>query len=722
MESQSDLVNKIKEYNPNVDIERITKAFAFSDKAHAMQKRASGEPYIIHPLSVAGILVELKLDTDSIIAGLLHDTVEDTFVTHEVLEAEFGPDVANLVDGLTKLNKIAYQPDNLHQAENFRKFLLAMSRDIRILLIKIADRLHNMRTLQHVPKAKRMKIAKETLEIYAPLTERIGIHAIKDDLQDLAFKEMHPEVRNSILQRLEYLRKSGGIDIINRNTERLHEIISKHDIPCKVYGREKRPYSIWLKMKTNNISFEQLSDIMAFRVVVSDISLCYQVLGFIHQKFHMVPGTFKDFISTPKKNGYQSLHSTVIGPGQQKIEIQIRTELMHQVAEYGIAAHWSYKQGVVDKNAPYNYYWIKELLHILETSSNIEDFFHNTRMEMYSDQVFCFSPKGELTALPMGSTPVDFAYHIHSEVGNTCMGAKVNSIIVPLRTQLINGDQVDIICSQNQKPSESWEEFVVTGKARSHIKKYFRSIRHQDYIKGGVAILEQYFNEKNMPLNRNNLTEILSVFAKTSLDDLYIAVSEGLVSRADVFKVCYPKYVAQLDIKKKGGFWKRFKFSKKSAPVINKKHRINSDAVKGIIPGLVVSYAGCCYPVPGDRILGVVHAGKGVSIHRSSCTNIKRIVGTENVITVLWNSDDKIKGKFISRIKCIIGNKDGSIAETLNIIHQCSINIDNFRIVTKSDVYIECYIDVEVRNIKDLHSLKASLRSNQIVYTIERFS
>ena len=424
MESQSDLVNKIKEYNPNVDIERINKAFVFSENAHITQKRASGEPYIIHPLSVAGILVELKLDTDSIIAGLLHDTVEDTFVTIDLLESEFGSDVANLVEGLTKLNKIAYQPDDLHQAENFRKFLLAMSKDIRILLIKIADRLHNMRTIQHVPATKRQRIAKETLEIYAPLTERIGIHAIKDELQDLSFRELHPEVRNSILQRLEYLRKAGGIDIINRNTERLHEIISKHDIPCKVYGREKRPFSIWTKMKTNNVSFEQLSDIMAFRVVVSEVSLCYQVLGYIHQKFHMVPGTFKDFISTPKKNGYQSLHSTVIGPAQQKIEIQIRTELMHQVAEFGIAAHWSYKQGVAEKDAPYNYYWIKELLHILEESTNIEDFFHNTRMEMYSDQVFCFSPKGELIALPMGATTVDFAYHIHSEVGNTCMGAK----------------------------------------------------------------------------------------------------------------------------------------------------------------------------------------------------------------------------------------------------------------------------------------------------------
>jgi guanosine-3',5'-bis(diphosphate) 3'-pyrophosphohydrolase len=720
MESQSDLVNKIKEYNPNVDIERINKAFVFSEKAHISQKRASGEPYIIHPLSVAGILVELKLDTDSIIAGLLHDTVEDTFVTIDLLEAEFGSDVASLVEGLTKLNKIAYQPDDLHQAENFRKFLLAMSKDIRILLIKIADRLHNMRTLQHVPATKRQRIAKETLEIYAPLTERIGIHAIKDELQDLSFKELHPEVRSSILQRLEYLRKAGGIDIINRNTERLHEIISKYDVPCKVYGREKRPYSIWTKMKTNNVSFEQLSDIMAFRVVVSEVSLCYQVLGYIHQKFHMVPGTFKDFISTPKKNGYQSLHSTVIGPAQQKIEIQIRTELMHQVAEYGIAAHWSYKQGVVDKDAPYNYYWIKELLHILEESTNIEDFFHNTRMEMYSDQVFCFSPKGELIALPMGASTVDFAYHIHSEIGNSCMGAKINGVIVPLRTQIKNGDQIDIICSKNQTPSESWEEFVVTGKARSHIKKYFRLIRHKEYIKNGEEILRQFFAGKNMSFDHDAIHKVLKVFSKTSIEDLFVSVNEGLISRADVFKACYPNY-EKTKVKNKKRFWHKLKLKPKTKKIVTKKDHINSNAVKGILPGLVVTYAGCCYPVPGDRILGSVHAGKGVSIHRSTCVNIKKAMGSENVITVLWNDPDKIKAKFISRIRCIINNKNGAIANVVSVINQCAVNIDNFKIISKSDVYIECYIDLEVDDIKDLHSVKASLRSDKIVFTVERF-
>ncbi|MBL6785120.1 MAG: bifunctional (p)ppGpp synthetase/guanosine-3',5'-bis(diphosphate) 3'-pyrophosphohydrolase [Rickettsiales bacterium] len=720
MQSQADLVNKIKEYNPNVDIVKINRAFEFSEKAHISQKRASGEPYIIHPLAVAGILVELRLDTDSIIAGLLHDTVEDTLVTIELLESEFGSEVAKLVEGLTKLNKIAYQPDDLHQAENFRKFLLAMSKDIRILLIKIADRLHNMRTIHHVSAAKRKRISKETLEIYAPLTERIGIHAIKDELQDLSFRQLHPEVRNSILQRLEYLRKSGGIDVINKNTERLHEIISKHDIPCKVYGREKRPFSIWTKMQTDNISFEQLSDIMAFRVVVSEVSMCYQVLGLIHQKFHMVPGTFKDFISTPKKNGYQSLHTTVIGPGQQKIEIQIRTELMHQVAEYGIAAHWSYKQDVDNQVNPYNYYWIQELLHILEESSNIEDFFHNTRMEMYSDQVFCFSPKGELIALPIGATPVDFAYHIHSEVGNTCMGAKVNGVIVPLRTQLANGDQVDIICSKNQNPSESWEDFVVTGKARSHIKKYFRTIRQNEYVKGGEEILTNFFNEKNMPIDNDVLSHVLPIFSKHSLEDLYIAINDGLISRADVFKACYPKFTPKEKFRKRKGFWQRFK-SKNDDSIISKKNRVDSTALKGVMPGLSVAYSGCCYPVPGDRILGVVHAGKTVSIHRSKCNNIKKVIGTENVITLLWNNDDKIKSKFVSRIKCIISNKNGAIANIVNIINQCSINIDNIKIISKSDVYIECFIDLEVKNIKDLHSVKASLRSDQMIFTVERF-
>src|SRR5918996_267974 len=468
MMRQFELVEQVKSYDPKADEDALNRAYVYSMKAHGSQLRASGDPYFSHPVEVAGLLAQMKLDTASIITALLHDTVEDTVATLDDIERLFGPEITRLVDGVTKLSRIELQSENQRAAENLRKFLLAMSEDIRVLLVKLADRLHNMQTLRFLKDPdKRRRIARETMDIYVPLAERIGMHRMKDQLEDLAFAELHPDARASINARLGFLRESGG-DIVSRIVKELTETLQEGGLTATVSGREKSPYSIWRKMQRKNVSFEQLADVMAFRVLVDDITDCYQALGIIHSAYHVVPGRFKDFISTPKPNNYRSVHTGVIGPERQRIEVQIRTREMHEIAELGVAAHWIYKQqaGRVDGR---QYRWLREMLDILEQASNPEEFLEHTKLEMFQDQVFAFTPKGDLIALPRGATPVDFAYAVHSEVGNTCVGAKINGRIVPLRSELHNGDQVEVVTSRAQTPSPTWERFVVTGKARACI-------------------------------------------------------------------------------------------------------------------------------------------------------------------------------------------------------------------------------------------------------------
>ncbi|MFZ8864844.1 MAG: RelA/SpoT family protein [Rickettsiales bacterium] len=712
------LIDKVASYNPNCDKDLLKKAIEFARSAHSSQIRASGEPYFIHPLAVANILADLTLDDASIITGLLHDTLEDTMVTEHTIEKEYGIEVAKLVLGVTKLNKIEYQPENVRQAENFRKLLLAMSEDIRILLVKICDRLHNMRTISHIKsKFKRVKIAQETLEIYAPLTERIGIHKIKDELQDLSFQEINSEVRESIIQRLEFLRTQGDSNIIEKIVGDLRALLIQKSLDCKIYGRTKKPYSIWKKMKTKNVSFEQLSDIMAFRVVVDRVDECYNTLGTVHEVYPSIPGSFKDYISTPKENGYQSLHTTVIGPEKQKIEIQIRTKKMHQIAEYGIAAHWSYKQNIADhSSSDKQYRWINELLHILENSSDPEEFIQNTRLEMYQDQVFCFSPKGDLIALPQGSTAVDFAYAVHSDIGNSCMGAKINGIIAPLRTILKNGDQVEVICSNNQNPSELWDEFVVTGKARSQIRKFIRSKRKVRYLEMGKNSLNKFFHARNSILNEEMILNILNIFSKEHIDDLYIAIGEGLIAKQDVFNACYPNYDDKTKVPRFKSFFKR-KIKK-----INPKnlYHNNEHNIRGLIPGLPVSFAGCCHPVPGDNIVGIVYVGKSITIHNNKCKNLKKIEDKDNFVKLFWEHNSDFSKLYLGRLQIVAENSFGTIAKVTQEIANQNINIVNFKILHNTDSYYELIVDVEVDNLVALMDLKAYLRSVKIIYSVMR--
>ena len=494
---QYELVDLVKSYDPDADEDALNKAYVFAMKKHGAQLRASGDPYYSHPIEVAGILTKFKLDSASIIAGLLHDTVEDTDTTVEEIRENFGDQVAQLVDGLTKLAMIEQKSANNKQAENFRKLLLAMSEDVRVLLIKLADRLHNMRTLHFLKKPeKRARIAKETLDIYAPLAERIGMQEVKTELEEIAFAELHKEAHDSIVARLNFLREQGN-NLVPKIISQLEKDMQDNGIKATITGREKSPYSIWRKMQQKNASFEQLSDIMAFRICVDDIGTCYQALGVVHSKYHMVPRRFKDYISTPKPNGYQSIHTGVIGPENTRIEIQIRTHEMHEIAEKGIAAHWAYKQG--QKAVGKNFRWIRELLEILEQASNPEEFLENTKLEMYNDQVFCFTPKGDLISLPINSTPVDFAYAVHSTVGDTCVGAKINGEIKPLRTVLQNGDQVEILTSKAQHPSTEWERFVVTGKAKAAIRRYVRTYKRDQFITLGQQLLERTFKGGQHP-------------------------------------------------------------------------------------------------------------------------------------------------------------------------------------------------------------------------------
>ena len=519
MMRQFELVERVMSYDPGADEDRLNRAYVYAMKMHGTQKRASGDPYFSHPVEVAGILTELKLDADSIVTALLHDVVEDTTGTLNDIEGLFGKDIARLVDGVTKLTRLELQSEQSKHAENFRKLLLAMSDDIRVLLVKLADRLHKMRTLNFVKSEdKRRRIARETMEIYAPLSERIGLHRFKDELEDLAFTQINPDARQSIIEGLSFLQGSGS-DVIERVISELEAILQEDGIAAAVFGRIKTPYSIWRKMQKQNIGFKQLADIVAFRVIVGDAQLCYQALGSLHSHYQVVPGRFKDYISTPKRNGYSSLHTGLLGPEKQRIELQIRTKEMHEINEFGVAAHWKYKQSPSEESLPREgrqYRWLRELLDILEHASNPEEFLEHTKLEMYQDQVFCFTPKGDLIALPKGATPIDFAYAVHSEVGNTCVGTRINGRMVPLRTPLQNGDQVEVVTSKAQTPHPDWENFVETGKAKAAIRRFIRQEQREQFVSLGKQILERAFRQEGATLTEKGLSGTLKKPAATS--------------------------------------------------------------------------------------------------------------------------------------------------------------------------------------------------------------
>ncbi len=711
---QFELVEQVKSYDPAADEDAINGAYVFAMKAHGSQKRASGDSYFSHPLEVAGILTGYKLDSASIVTALLHDTIEDTPATLDDINRLFGDEVARLVDGVTKLTRIELQSDHTKQAENFRKLLLAMSADIRVLLVKLADRLHNMRTLTFVKNGEsRRRIAMETMEIYAPLAERIGMQELKNELEDLAFAELNPEARSSIITRLQFLRDQGG-DLVASILDQLGETLAEAGVKAVIFGREKSAYSIWQKMQRNNIAFEQLSDIMAFRVIVNSKEECYRTLGVVHSAYSVVPGRFKDYISTPKPNGYRSIHTGVFGPERQRIEIQVRTHEMHEVADHGVAAHWTYKQDAGSTEGP-EYRWLRELLDILEHAAGPEDFLEHTKLEMYQDQVFCFTPRGDLINLPQGATAVDFAYAVHSEIGDTCVGAKINGRMMPLRTKLQNGDQVEIITSKAQTPAPTWERFVVTGKARARIRRFVNLKAREQYVKLGRAILERAFRDEGHEFADDTVAGVLKAFHMSTADDLYANVGAGHRTGQDVVEAAFP------------GTRSRRIFEKvvPLARVRQKRNKEKGDRdsvpIKGLIAGMAVHFAGCCHPLPGDRIVGIVTTGKGLTIHTIDCEVLENYADMpERWVDLSWEVDGWTADFHVGRVNLTVINEPGSLGNLATVIGQNEGNISNLKITQRSSEFFDLLIDIEVRDVKHLTDIIAALRATPVISSVDR--
>lgn len=715
MDAAQNLFNQVKAYNPDFDKGLIESAIDFAKTMHEGQTRASGEPYYTHPLEVAGILAEMKMDTATILTAILHDTLEDTPATFKEISTKFGKEVADLVNGVSKLTKIESQTVEGKQAENFRKLVLAMSEDIRVLLVKLADRLHNMRTLGAFNRPdKQRRIARETLEIYAPLAERIGMHKVKEELEDLAFGFLNPEARESIAARQAFLRKEGN-DIVKKIIDDLGALMKASKISADITGREKTRYSIWKKMQRKNVAFEQLSDIMAFRIVVDNLEECYHALGIIHSNFPVVPGRFKDFISTPKPNGYRSIHTTIIGPENQRIEIQIRTREMHSEADLGVAAHWSYKQGQsnADMKDVKKFRWLRELLEIMEQEQRPEDFLENTKLELFADQVYVFSPKGDLIELPSGATPVDFAYAVHSGVGDKCVGSKINGRIAPLNTKLQNGDQVEIITSKTQTPSPTWERFVITGKAKSHIRRFIRAQQRTEYITLGQAMLKKIFQQEGYDYTDKAVAGIVAQMRVESAEDIFANIGSGHFVAKDIFKAIFPAHKTEQPSANKENDPEKIAYARRpdGKPM----------PIKGLIPGMAVHFARCCHPLPGDRIVGIVTTGKGVTIHTIDCETLETFADTpERWIDVSWGEGPDSPEAHVGRLQVTISNESGALAALTTVIGKNGGNITNLKITNRTTDFWDMLLDVYVHDTKHLSNIVAALRATPQIASVDR--
>ena len=697
------IIKNIKLYDSNVNSDLISRAFNFSKKAHSQQKRFSGDPFFEHPIQVAKLLSEIKLDGAAIVAGLLHDTVEDTSINIKEISNKFGSEISYLVDGLTKIEQISLKKNSKTSSENFRKLLLATTQDIRVILIKLADRLHNMRTLHFFDdNNKKYKIAYETQEIYAPLAQRLGIKEWQDELEDLSFNIISPDIRKSIIERLNYLNKKDEF-IIEDITLSLNKLLTKEDVKSSITGRLKTPYSIWLKIKRKDISFEQLSDIMAFRIIVNSTRSCYNALGAIHKNFTMIPGRFKDFISIPKSNGYRSIHTTIIGPKNKKIEIQIRSKAMQEISEYGVAAHWKYKnpKDVKTKDSK-EYQWLHDLVEIIEQANAPEDIVKDTKIQLFKDNVYAFSPKGDIFELPVNSTPVDFAYAIHSDIGDTCIGAKINGKLQPLKIKINNGDQVEIITSKSSSPSPLWERFAVTNKVKSRIRKFMRSQKRDEYLKLGKDILLTTFKNEDINFNDKILNEILKKYNCKNVDDIYELVGAGTFTAPSIIKSIYPE----------------FKFKKNR---IKHEKNINQIKLKGLTPGMAYHLSGCCSPIVGDHIVGIVTVGRGVSVHTIDCETLNSFSEMpERWLNLSWENDNKNINMQVSRIKVIILNKPGSLGVISTVIAKNNGNISNISFDNRSKDFYELSIDIEIRDKNHLNNIIAALRLEQVSSHVKR--
>jgi guanosine-3',5'-bis(diphosphate) 3'-pyrophosphohydrolase len=738
MMRQYELVERVQRYKPDVNEALLNKAYVYAMQKHGHQKRASGDPYFSHPLEVAAILTEMHLDEATIATALLHDTIEDTTATRAEIDELFGPEMGKLVEGLTKLKKLDLVSKKAEQAENLRKLLLAIAEDVRVLLVKLADRLHNMRTLDHMPEAKRMRIAEETMDIYAPLAGRMGMQGMREELEDIAFRYINPEAYRMVTGRLaEIFERNKGV--LGEIEAALSELFEKHRIAATVKSRQKKAWSVFRKMEAKALSFEQLSDIFGFRVIVDTVEDCYRALGAIHTTWSMVPGRFKDYISTPKQNDYRSIHTTIVGPSRQRVELQIRTREMNRVAEYGVAAHSIYKDtggkpnGAAhtiskDTNA---YAWLRRTIEQLAEGDNPEDFLENTKLELFQDQVFCFTPKGMLIALPRGATPIDFAYAVHTDVGDTTVGAKVNGRVMPLMTELKNGDEVEIIRSKAQVPPAAWESVVVTGKARSAIRRATKNAIRKQYSGLGQRILERAFERGGKTFTRESLKPVLHRLARKDIDDVLTSVGRGELSSSDVMKAVYPDYkderVTLAPVKREEG-WSRIRnaagmlFQIPGRSRRDKTQRPEDSAVpiRGVRGDLPVKFApeGA---VPGDRIVGIMQPGSGITIYPIQSPSLTAFDDQpERWIDVRWDIDENNKERFPARISVTAINAPGSLADIAQVVAANDANIHTLSMVRTAPDFTEMLIDLEVWDLKHLNRLLSQLKENASVSDAKR--
>ena len=737
------LVDRVKGYDPGADAALLQRAYDYAERAHENQKRASGEPYFSHPKAVAEILTDLRLDDATIATALLHDTIEDTRATRSEIDKLFGAEVGLLVDGVTKIKKLDLVTKKAEQAEQFRKLLIAISTDVRVLLVKLADRLHNMRTLQYVSRERQKRIAQETMDIYAPLAGRMGMQWLREELETLSFKWINPEAFETVVNKLEEFQATnqGFIDQIEDDLEGK---LKEKGIAAKVSARQKQPYSIWRKMENKQISFEQLSDIYGFRIITGSVEDCYRVLGVIHTTWRTVPGQFKDYISTPKQNDYQSIHTTVVGSEHQRVELQIRDRQMHEIAEYGIAAHTLYKDGLNAEGAKQRrlsqesnaYQWLQMLVNTLLQGDNPEEFLEHTKLELFQDQVFCFTPQGRLIALPRGATPIDFAYAVHTDVGNTFVGCKINGRIMPRKTELRNGDEVEILTSEGQHPNPAWENIAVTGKARSAIRRATREARREQFAELGRQFLKAAHTRLGKTYDEDVIESGLRRLTHENLDDVLVDVGRGDMKTDTVMRAAFPELKSvktrrrQADTRSKteeGWFGLKkvtslkFRWPTWTTPEDAATDPRTGIPIRGVDTDLPVKFAEGGGAVPGDRIVGILTPGEGITIYEISSDGLREFDDEpERWIDVTWDIDDRSSDKFPTQILVTAVNAPGSLARIAQIIGEHEGNIDKLQMLSRAADFTDMLIDLEVLDLKHLEEIIYQLKRLKVVNAVSR--
>jgi len=692
-----DLIALVRNYNPRCNADLIRRAYAYGTDMHAGQMRKSGEPYFTHPVAVAAILTEQQLDDATIITALLHDTIEDTKSTYAEVQRLFGAEVAELVDGVTKLTNLSLSSTESQQAENFRKLFMAMSKDLRVILVKLGDRLHNMRTIKSMPVDKQAQKARETMEIYAPLAGRMGMQWMREELEDLSFRVLNPEARNSIIRRFLTLQREAG-DVVHQITADLLREMEKVHIEADVYGRAKKPYSIWRKMQEKDLAFSRLSDIYGFRVICDSVADCYRILGVIHQRWRAVPGRFKDYLSQPKNNGYRSIHTTVSGRDGKRVEVQIRTREMHEVAEAGVAAHWSYREGVRAKNpfAVDPAKWIASMTERLDEGDNSE-FLENVKLEMYSDQVFCFTPKGDVVQLPRGATPLDYAYSIHTRIGNSCVSAKIDGIRVPLWTRLKNGQSVEIITAEGQKPQASWIDIVTTGRAKAAIRKSLREEDRGRFVRLGHELARAAFEHVGKKATDKALRTAAKMLGMVDENDLLAHLGSAELTARKVVETLYPE------------------LTKSAGDEID-----STRAVAGLTADQSFRRAPCCQPLPGERIVGITYRGQGVLVHAIDCPALEEFEEQPNRwVDLHWHSGRHAAVNTVC-FDVAISNDAGVLGRICTLIGEQKANISDLRFTERKPDFYRLIIDVDLRDVEHLHMVMTALEAETDVAQVAR--